>query len=883
MAIKVQRASAAVVMSGAVKIRALVLQSQLFEHTLSKYPGYLSVRHTTGLLLTLCAFSALTLPTTPAAAWVEAPLCVAQQPQLSEYTQMDTPSPLLCEPDEPFFYQQGPLWTAPISAEEARRAFKEATALADSSPTDALVKLRLVERAMPRIADHLAVQRAQLLLKLDRPTEACDAYRSATESMEPGVAADARIGLVSCLLDIGDRQGEAELDRLLRRYPALGERAALQVKLAKAREGWHNLSGALPVYRSIDLFSPETRAAADARDALTRLRDQGVAVPLYTAQEWVDRGERLVYRGTVEAGRSAVSELLELSEIRGIRGIQKGRVHILAARVARMEARWDAVRVEVAKAIECGIPTGEAERWLPRVAVETLEPGQGEDKVRRQLAGRPLKKLKPMQQRSVLDLAVHYGMPEIASEVLDNFIALGPNKLAPQMLFDSAVDALGVASPDSLRRAFEGLRQVRPLQLAASYFHARALEDLKLEAEARTEYREVSELDQGYLRYYGVWAEARIAGLDQLAAGSCERDERGGCQPDVGLSRRAERVETVQRVSAMSQLATVFGAPHAEPIRMGERAQPQVQHDEPSYQPTADDHRRETIVSRLGALTAAHGDAYPWLGRAVDLAELERYDDAAAEIGEVYMAYRDARGGKGRMRAGAEAVLTNTMQPRHECADKTRRDRAALGEWARMTLAEVADMLEEPGIALRLREIRGEPRPRAYSEAVERAAARFDLDPNLMFAVMRVESVYYRHIVSPAGAVGLMQIMPQTGMRIARALGMQDFNPRELLDPRRNLEFAAWYLSSLIRRFDGRIPLAVAAYNGGPHNVRLWINGRPKTMPLDAFIERIPFHETRGYVRRVMNNYGAYRAQEDLAMPNLAMSLPRPRPDAVAF
>jgi soluble lytic murein transglycosylase len=235
------------------------------------------------------------------------------------------------------------------------------------------------------------------------------------------------------------------------------------------------------------------------------------------------------------------------------------------------------------------------------------------------------------------------------------------------------------------------------------------------------------------------------------------------------------------------------------------------------------------------------------------------------------------------MRVGAEAVLTNAMQPRHECPAKTCRDRLLLDEWARLSLAEVAEMLDEPGIALRLRDVRGVPRPRAYEQDVLRAAQKFGLDPNLMFAVMRVESVYYRHIVSYAGAVGLMQIMPQTGMRIARALGMTDFNPRELLDPRRNLEFAAWYLSSLIRRFDGRVPLAVAAYNGGPHNVRLWINNRPKTMPLDAFLETIPFHETNHYVRRVMTNYAAYRAQENLAMTNLVNTLPRPKPDAVAF
>jgi soluble lytic murein transglycosylase len=129
----------------------------------------------------------------------------------------------------------------------------------------------------------------------------------------------------------------------------------------------------------------------------------------------------------------------------------------------------------------------------------------------------------------------------------------------------------------------------------------------------------------------------------------------------------------------------------------------------------------------------------------------------------------------------------------------------------------------------------------------------------------------------------LMQIMPHTGMRIARALGNTDFNPRELLEPSTNIEFAGWYLASLISRFDGRIPLAIAAYNGGPHNVRLWMKAHPKDMPLDAFLERIPFRETHRYVRRVLSHYSAYRAQQNLAMLNLADTLPRQRPDTVAF
>ena len=159
----------------------------------------------------------------------------------------------------------------------------------------------------------------------------------------------------------------------------------------------------------------------------------------------------------------------------------------------------------------------------------------------------------------------------------------------------------------------------------------------------------------------------------------------------------------------------------------------------------------------------------------------------------------------------------------------------------------------------------------------------YGVDPNLLLAVMRVESVYQKHIVSYAGAVGLMQIMPRTGQLIAHALGRTDFTPADLLDPHVNLEFAAWYLSSLIRRFDGHLPLAIAAYNGGPHNVRRWIQESPEDMPLDALLERIPFSQTHRYVRKVLVHYEAYRRQHELPTPQLSVVLPAPRVDPLAF
>ncbi|MBX7195280.1 MAG: lytic transglycosylase domain-containing protein, partial [Sandaracinaceae bacterium] len=197
---------------------------------------------------------------------------------------------------------------------------------------------------------------------------------------------------------------------------------------------------------------------------------------------------------------------------------------------------------------------------------------------------------------------------------------------------------------------------------------------------------------------------------------------------------------------------------------------------------------------------------------------------------------------------------------------------------------QVAEALGDVGLAIRFGgTTRLADRPRAFEELVTAAAERHELDPNLLLAVMRVESVYDPEIVSYAGAIGLLQIMPRTGRLIAHRLGLSDFRTDDLLDPATNIELAAWYLRSLLDRFEGRLPLAIAAYNGGPHNVRRWMEEHGPELPLDAFLERIPFDQTFRYVRRVLSHYAAYRAQQGLELPTLDTTLPPRATDSVAF
>jgi soluble lytic murein transglycosylase len=134
---------------------------------------------------------------------------------------------------------------------------------------------------------------------------------------------------------------------------------------------------------------------------------------------------------------------------------------------------------------------------------------------------------------------------------------------------------------------------------------------------------------------------------------------------------------------------------------------------------------------------------------------------------------------------------------------------------------------------------------------VERLAERFDLRPSWLWGVMRVESDFDPLAISWVGARGLMQLMPHTARRVAHALEQKEFDLSQLADREKNLHFGGWYLGQLIVKFQQQLPLALAGYNGGPHNVSTWLELK-ENLPVDEFVEEIPFSQTRRYVKKVL-------------------------------
>ena len=141
--------------------------------------------------------------------------------------------------------------------------------------------------------------------------------------------------------------------------------------------------------------------------------------------------------------------------------------------------------------------------------------------------------------------------------------------------------------------------------------------------------------------------------------------------------------------------------------------------------------------------------------------------------------------------------------------------------------------------------------PLAYQDRVLEQARAQRLDPAWLYAIVRQESAFIADARSPAGALGLMQIMPGTGRRLGRSLDKPLKNLRQLLDTDVSLEFGSTYLRILLDKLDEHPILAAAAYNAGLHRVERW---RPaqRSISADLWIETIPYRETREYLRRVV-------------------------------
>lgn len=741
-----------------------------------------------------------------------------------------------------------------------------------------LARAMLTEAAtrFPNIHDHVQVMLGEIELEAGDAAAARTRFEAAAESVSPSVRLEARIGRVRALVELGDRGADAAVEALLAEYPELPDRERLAYAEAVSLERRGRLREAAAAFREIDLLYPGSVYADEARARLASLLETGTPIAPLTLTERIDRAERLTATGPVPAARDVVDALLAES---ALGAAERRTVLRLAVRIARVEGRFsDVDRLEremrAASARRAAppptVPTDDAEA---EAELDEEEGAAVEERARRARAGmaRVLRRHTlaeaPLDDLDELaDYAAGGGLDDALRVIIGRARADG---VPAEVRYHVAMAASGRPSFEAEALALLGMLGDGAPELitGARYHRARLLERVGRFEEARTSYRAVLDADRSSGRYYTLWASQRVEAVERI------------------LADRAAAREAIARLDG-GTAPSAEAAPDAgvgELAESGSRGSRTFDLESPtSLVPSSVD--LDALAVQLEGVANPHATTYPWITRAAQLLRVRAIEEARSELFEALVAHR-LSSGRSVHRYGLEAVSRGVSRGGRPTRGRGPRvSRRPLDETTRSALADVAAALGDHGTAIAFGGThRADDRPRAFDIEVLSAARKFDVDPNLLWAVMRVESVYQPRIVSYAGAIGLMQIMPRTGRLIAQQLGYDRFTTAQLLDPAINVEFAAWYLRSLVDRFDGSVPLAVAAYNGGPHNVRLWLERSGPDMPLDAFLERIPFDQTHGYVRRVLTHYAAYRSRDGLPMIDLGVGVPPSRTDPVAF
>lgn len=326
----------------------------------------------------------------------------------------------------------------------------------------------------------------------------------------------------------------------------------------------------------------------------------------------------------------------------------------------------------------------------------------------------------------------------------------------------------------------------------------------------------------------------------------------------------------------------------------------------PTLAAVADEARtpsRARAERTLAELDASLGEAWPTLRRTRQLYEAGYVEEARRELRVTTSAYLDARHGH----AGgprSEALIAGLGwkaewdYPRARTTSlgrKTLRDDEQ-AEALRVGLRALSHDLSEPYAWAKLGNGRdgGSSKarwhPRAFRASVEREARLRGIEPIHLWSLMYTESRFRRHVVSPVGARGALQVMPWTGYQLAERLGElppdDRFDPDVLFDIDTNAHLAGYYVAELLHKFHGQAPMAYASYNGGPSNVGRWLRAKSKEgrpLELDAFIEEIVFDESQRYTRRVVEVSAAYAMLYEGRLPRWSNAVDPVVEDNIGF
>ncbi|MCA9564252.1 MAG: transglycosylase SLT domain-containing protein, partial [Myxococcales bacterium] len=311
-----------------------------------------------------------------------------------------------------------------------------------------------------------------------------------------------------------------------------------------------------------------------------------------------------------------------------------------------------------------------------------------------------------------------------------------------------------------------------------------------------------------------------------------------------------------------------------------------------------------TSLVALQTLAEQHGDLFPHIRRAYFLRSVGLWNEAWAEGREAVLEFRELSQAFDRRRPRpGDPVELDSLLFAHAIDNRAyetgywgfelSEPRWPLSEWGSRAEAadrqiaiyeresELREAFEEGLMALgdynlvrrfvrdrggwsssppngERREDWSEVHPRAYPEVVMDYSEQYELNPYIMWSLMTVESSYNPDSISRSDARGLLQVIPKTGELISQRMGLFDFGPDNLMNPELSIHFGCYYFSELLEKFHGQEILAFSAYNAGPHRMARWLEAWGH-LPLDAFIEFIPYEQAREYGKKVYRYLVRYR------------------------
>jgi soluble lytic murein transglycosylase len=530
-----------------------------------------------------------------------------------------------------------------------------------------------------------------------------------------------------------------------------------------------------------------------------------------------------------------------------------------AARYARLGARLTALRLRL-RASSDSAPRAAVRRDLFAVLDAGGSPAAAREAIG--LLDSLYAPLTPAEELTVAAAAEEAGLAARAAQGFAVAFAAGLGASAEHYAYGSALSRLGRNGEAALQ--FDLVRTPRSLAAHAAYLRARALVRDGQLTEGRSALLEIvrklaADSNAASSAYFLLGDLASDDGADRLARTYYRR---------AALRYPGARFAAAARFrGAMIELLT--GAPGQAAREFDELARRYPRSDEAS-----------AAVYWAGRAWATAGDSSAarirW-GKAADGEPTSYYASLAARrLGRPAWAPEEA----------ADTFMpvpdVDTIVARAELLGRLGLARESSWEWDRLSrtgdeapdrLLAIANALRagrrgSQAIQLARRALsRGAPPdartyrliyPVVHEEALLAEAAEQGLDPSFVAALIRQESMFNPAATSPVGARGLMQVMPDLGSRLAGSLGYPVWDPVLLYQPDVSLQLGSFHLQELLGRYDRRVEV-LAAYNAGSSRVERWARRTGGDDP-EVFAERIPFVETRGYVRVIQRNQELYRA-----------------------